>query len=377
MKKIIIFALSVLIFFCTAFAQDATNTTDWAQTAAADLDYMYQTYRDNHAGGIDPENPNFNKKLEKEYKKARKKALKVKTEFEYQKTLKGFLSPFNDGHMNVSFKNREFAEFFIKKSLLQNFKELRRPISFEIFNDNSLWVYLNTFLGKESEFKTLAEKLKEEKNREIIVLDLRYNGGGNSENGRYILDSVYNKDYIDYMDFEVNKNTRDYYRATQWASDSFEEAARFFDAQASTEKARKCLADAVKKGEKVCRHSEEKKNLPQVNNTNNSRVYAFTDNVCFSACLYIMDILKGIGSVVQIGLETDGDTKYMQMWNAQLPSGFGQFSISYHGVLGRARKDNETYKPDYRYKGDINDTKAIQSWVIELDKKLNKKRQRN
>ena len=72
MKKMLFFCLAI-VYGSLLFAQD----NNWAKTAASDLDFMYQMYRDNHAAGIDPNNPAFNKKLEKYYKQAHKKAMKA------------------------------------------------------------------------------------------------------------------------------------------------------------------------------------------------------------------------------------------------------------------------------------------------------------
>ncbi|MGB2579895.1 hypothetical protein AAIR98_001814 [Elusimicrobium simillimum] len=371
MKKLSFLFLSILLA-SSIFAQSETN---WAKTAVTDLDYMHQMYRDNHAGGVDPENPTFNKKLEKEYKKARKNALKAKTEFDYQKSLRGFLTPFKDGHMSVWFNNKEYMSSFIKKSSLKNFKQLRKPISIENFADNSAWVYINTFNEKEGLFSKLVPELKKLKNKDIIVFDVRYNGGGSSYNGELLLSALYGKQYIDYVKQQVFKDEKEYYRATEWSLKSFKEAAKFYDVEEQTKDEIACLADAIADGKDICWYKEEKENISSAQKEPvAARVYVLTDNVCFSACLDFMDIIKGIGNITQIGQATDGDTKYMQKRDAELPSGLGKFSISYNGYINRPRKDNETYKPDYKFKGDMDDTKAIQEWIIKLDKKIQDKK---
>jgi len=373
MKKVIALIIAVLIFCPVLFAAQDANQLNWAQTAVKDLDYMYQMYRDNHAGGIDPENPGFNKELEKEYKKARKKALKAKTELDYQKALVSFLAPFKDGHMRVQFNNKSFARFFFKKSLLKNLKELRKPLSYEEFGGDNVWIFLNTFGGPSKIFADFAPEIEKLKDKNIIVLDLRYNGGGNSYSGYRILYSLYGKDYISYIKQKVEENQRWYYRVTQWSLDSLKKAHKFYGGDEKTEKS---MEDALSKGEDIYwpdAESNEKSSPALAADNLHAKIYVLTDNFCFSACLMFMDVIRGTGDIVQIGRETGGDTKYMQMWNEDLPSGLGNFSISYTGILNRPRKDNEVYKPDYKYKDDMDDTKAIQSWVIELDKKLKKK----
>jgi acyl-CoA-binding protein len=369
MKRLIISVISIIIFAQICFAQ-----TNWSETAVKDLDYMYQMYRDNHAGGVDPENPGFNKKLEKEYKKAFKKALKAKTEYDYQKALISFLTPFRDGHMRVEFNHSIYPYNF--KPIVND--TLRKPISWESFGNNNAWVYMNTFNGKNliETYRKFMPELAKIKNKNIIVLDVRYNAGGNSMLGYLMLAKLYGDQFVESIIKKTHKNESSYFRATPWVVEQLKKLKTEFGYNSDWEVDK--TKQAIKDGKNIVwlwssESQDDTKASPAVADLK-SKVYVLTDKHCFSACLDFMDIVKEIGGIVQVGQETGGDTKYVQLGEFALPSGNGLIKISYTGHSGRVRKDNETYKPDYKFKGDMSDTKAIQQWIINLDKKINKKR---
>ncbi|WP_424245146.1 hypothetical protein Dip510_000229 [Elusimicrobium posterum] len=360
MRKIIL-----LIFLCTLAAGNifAQENTNWAKTAITDLDYMYQMYRDNHVAVVDPENPKFKKKLEKEYKKARKRALKAKTEKEYQAALKSMLTPFKDGHIKVIFND----ELNAAGNMYKEDVGYTKPLSLEKFGKNNAWVYIHTLGEEKEEYEKLAGQLESNSDKDIIVLDVRYNGGGMSSNGNIILGGLYGEEYVEAVQEKLMGNMAVFFRVTPWIISKLEEQ------ESVSPEAMKELKEALQKNEEIKRFKIKTdfkySEIPQTNIK--SKVYVLTNGGCFSSCLDFMDMLKTIGNVTQVGRETGADTKYPHVARAYLPSGNGRFLIAIKGWFGRVRDDNETYKPDYVYKGDINDTKTIQNWIIQLDGKRN------
>ncbi|MCL2888238.1 MAG: S41 family peptidase [Elusimicrobia bacterium] len=365
MKKIVL-SLTISFFaFCAAFAQTETN---WAQTAVTDLDYMYQMYRDNHGGAADPDNPGFKKKLDKEYKHARGLALKAKTEYDYQKALVSLLAPFKDVHMRVDFNNKIYPYTF--KRVVD--ETLRHPTSVESFGGNNAWIYMNTFESSDrtcrdifEAYSKLAPELEKLKNKDIIVLDLRYNVGGCFGIGDIILSALYGEKYVDAAKNNSYHSAIHYLRATPWVAQSMA------DTGDSVENVN-TMKQAIKDGQPYMEGWKGSGVLTSLPATDlKARVYVLTDQYCVSACLNFMDTVKETNAV-QIGRETNKDTRYVRGNRAALPSGLGRIIIAYERISGRYRKDNEAYKPDYKFKDDMNDTVALQNWILELDKKINK-----
>ena len=366
MKKFVL-PLIFLFAFCALFAQNGTN---WAQTAVLDLDYMYQMYSDNHAGVVDSDNPAFKKKLDKEYKKARRLALKAKTEYDYQKALVTLLAPFKDVHMRVDFNNKVFPYTF--KTPVD--ESLRRPVSVENFGDNSAWIYMNTFVNADHSckdifeaYEKLAPEIEKLKNKDIIVLDVRYNGGGCFGLSNIVLRALYGDKYVEAANNNSYHGAIHYLRATPWVAQSMA------DTGDSAENVNK-LKQAIKDGQLFMtgwQGAGVQTPLPPTDLK--ARVYVLTDGKCVSACLNFMDTVKETNAV-QIGRETNGDTRYVRGNSAVLPSGSGEITIAYERISGRRRKDNETYKPGFKFKGDMNDTAALQKWILDLDTKLNKRK---
>lgn len=94
------------------------------------------------------------------------------------------------------------------------------------------------------------------------------------------------------------------------------------------------------------------------------RVYVVTDSACASACLDAMDLWKALG-VIQVGRETSADTLYMEVRAERLPSDLVWAVVPTKVYRGRLRGDNEAYRPDHVYNGDMSDTDALQAWILE------------
>jgi len=349
MKKLIL-ALLCLCLAPLSFAQDKRY---WGNTALNDVHGIYWTYKTYHAGIVDPGSGDFYYKLYANYRKYSKKAYKVKTEAQYQKVLKDYMKAFNDGHVFVVF-DKDITPAKDAKDL----RALRHPLAVEMFGGNNAWVYLPTFDVPTDTYKNFAPELEKAKNADIIVLDLRYNTGGNSYNGDIVLEALYGKDFAQNNKNKVYKNQRRYIRLSDFSVNAIKQKYHADYAQK--------VEEAFKRGETIYWNEPYAGEYKEMEPPLKSKVYVLTDGNCFSACLNFMDQLKGIKGITQIGHETGGDTKYMEMSYAPLNSNLGKFAISYVGYTNRPRKDNETYKPDLKYKDDISDTAKIQQWILAI-----------
>ncbi|MNG18437.1 hypothetical protein D3C84_1025030 [compost metagenome] len=58
-----------------------------------------------------------------------------------------------------------------------------------------------------------------------------------------------------------------------------------------------------------------------------------------------------------------GDTLYIDIGSQALPSG-AQFWLPLKVWRGRVLGNNQSHDPRYSFDGDINDTSAVQQWVL-------------
>jgi len=87
-----------------------------------------------------------------------------------------------------------------------------------------------------------------------------------------------------------------------------------------------------------------------------------TDRYCFSSCLMAVDLFRRVGAM-QVGEATDISTRYMEVRTVTLPSGLRNFSTLMK--VARGAGDFGPYTPDRIYGGDLSDTAAVKTWVLD------------
>ncbi|WP_293382953.1 S41 family peptidase [Phenylobacterium sp.] len=91
------------------------------------------------------------------------------------------------------------------------------------------------------------------------------------------------------------------------------------------------------------------------------RLIVLTDNKCFSSCLVVVDDFRSLGAY-QVGQATDAATRYSEVREIYLPSGYSMFS-TLQAVQVDADPDIGPFEPALAYDGDIADTAALERWV--------------
>ena len=94
------------------------------------------------------------------------------------------------------------------------------------------------------------------------------------------------------------------------------------------------------------------------------RLVLVTDFVCFSSCLMMPPLFRGLGAL-HVGDGTDFSTRYMEVRGFPLPSGLGTFStlqkVSFSSPARLGPFDPETFFP-----GRMDDTAALEAWIQKL-----------
>ncbi|MBD9469155.1 peptidase S41 [Pseudoxanthomonas sp. PXM01] len=260
---------------------------------------------------------------------------------------------------------------------------LRAPVGLQSWPGLS-WLSLGTFDGNPqsddygalvslvADVQAQAESLREG----VIVLDVRGNTGGSSHWSRRIAESLWGPAAVqratqksDGVDWRVSatniqhiRTLRD--RVAAAPSPDVEQVAWLSAVLAG-------LEQAQQQGLALWRQADDETGDPEPATPAGSgsverapRVYVVTDSACASACLDAMDLWKALG-VIQVGRETSADTLYMEVRAERLPSDLVWAVVPTKVYRGRLRGDNEAYRPDHVYNGDMSDTEALQAWILE------------
>jgi hypothetical protein len=95
-------------------------------------------------------------------------------------------------------------------------------------------------------------------------------------------------------------------------------------------------------------------------------VFLLTDPGCGSACLDFADLLLGLPGVTQVGLPTFADAVYVDVNDAELPSGLATLSYGMKVFRHRVRANNQWYEPKYRWPGGPMTGEALAKWLRAL-----------
>lgn len=209
-----------------------------------------------------------------------------------------------------------------------------------------------------------------------LVLDVRANLGGASAAGARLAAALWGADFI--ADHRPRHTSTDW-RASQFNLDQINTIASQVEAGLGRDSEIYAEIATIRDGIQASVEAEEayfEVEQPHPTQTGAqanalpARIFLLTDQTCISACLDFVDLIMGLPDVTQIGRETGGDTLYLEVVFAELPSRTGR--IAYPGAVhrGRARGVNETWTPSEVWPGDITDTASLEAWVTMLADEL-------
>ncbi|TXK59624.1 S41 family peptidase [Alkalisalibacterium limincola] len=194
-----------------------------------------------------------------------------------------------------------------------------------------------------------------------VVLDMRGNGGGNSQHGARVLSILYGEDAVGAIvgsfDWTVD------WRASpgnlaELRKQTFR-GEQFFDD----------MAASIEAGRPFHRTSQPPTATaePGAASPFSGKVFALTDGACASACLDFMDVALRLPGVTHIGLPTSADAVYIDNRSERLPSGLSVISFGMKVYRNRVRANNEYYTPSLRWPGGLMTDEAVAAWVKELN----------
>jgi hypothetical protein len=210
----------------------------------------------------------------------------------------------------------------------------------------------------------------------FVVLDMRGNGGGNSQYGQLIADALLGAPQSParpaaagacgkvWRVSERNFRQLAYYRDTlgpRMGKEALEQFTREYES----------MAAARAKGERFtgpprCPGGPAAAGPAITHARNRGRIVLLTDNSCFSSCLLVTEMFRRRGAF-HVGEATDANTNYMEVREDRLPSGLSMFS-TLQAVAPASPSQMGPFAPEVAYQGRIADTAAVEAWVLGLVK---------
>ena len=201
-----------------------------------------------------------------------------------------------------------------------------------------------------------------------VVIDLRGNGGGNSQWGDDVAAALWGRAPVDTidagadgtLDWRVSPRNRDTIRreAALMRTDGHAAEATEWDGLVRR------MGQALKTGQPLLRVDDPPSApAPIAPSPFAHRVLVLTEPHCASACLDFVDLLDRLPGTERIGLPTGADTDYLDLATAPLPSGQATLEYAMKVYRRRARGVNVAYQPAVRWPGGVMTDASIAAWV--------------
>lgn len=251
------------------------------------------------------------------------------------------------------------------------------PQALQNLGGGRYWVHASNFAPSAVENASLEKMLDALKNiddAKLVVLDTRGNRGGNSLVGARILSALLGGPFVESLD----RSSRSYamWRVSPLALATLNSAlasmesdyGKTSDAYKFVSGLRESMSAALVERKDWLRQPDTSSLDQDRSKDSNPKTFKgqlvlVTDSFCASACLDFADAVLAVPRATHFGLSTSGDTLYIDIGSQVLPSG-AQFWLPLKVWRGRVRGNNQSYDPQYVFDGDINDTPAVQKWVL-------------
>lgn len=304
-----------------------------------------------------------------------------------------FLTPLKECAFEIDDKVINFPLAWQRISLCdwnERIKELNRIRTAQEFGiretaHGGVWVSIPSFNAKSPQnlaaLNQIIDKIGQYQKADYIVIDLRGNGGGNSAFGEKLIEQLFGKETLEWLDNKYNTFAE--WRASKISISYLESALQYLEkalgkdspVYESFTQDLVNIKEAVKRGIPLVRSAESQK-WPEAGATPpptplKAKIFVVTDGFCGSSCLSFCDLILHYPGVIQVGLPTFGDNAYTEAMQIPLPSGLGTLIMSVKILRNLPRKDYAPYSPQYRFEGNMDDTPALEEWIWQIiqDKK--------
>lgn len=235
------------------------------------------------------------------------------------------------------------------------------------------WIHISNFMldAKDHlDFEALLNKIRMLSSADAVVLDTRGNSGGNSLIGTRLIYALLKES------MPAQENSTALWRISSQAKATLESHRHSaMQTEGSDGFVYKFLSDLIEsmklasiRGEnfveQISTSIEKDKNSAKNTRPFKGKIVLITDSNCGSSCLNFVDEVMQIPGTLHVGNTTSADTRYTDVATVALPSG-AKLWVPLKVWIGRRRQDNIPYVPEIAFDGDLNDTNALQAWILD------------
>lgn len=207
---------------------------------------------------------------------------------------------------------------------------------------------------------------------DLVVVDVRGNGGGSASLGLQPVFALWTTDYVldrfptaEGLSWRVSPGNIAFLEES-----SLPRLVRNFGAESEQvsemEAQISAMRAAMMQGDRIWDAPRSDEVRGGGDSPVRGEVVLLTDGYCFSSCLTLADAVLALDNVTHAGARTRADAVYIDNRSETLPSGLGRLGFSMKVYRGRVRGHNEAYIPAHVFPGDLTDTAAVEAWLLAL-----------
>lgn len=238
-----------------------------------------------------------------------------------------------------------------------------------VFDGRGSWISMPYFSVKDKsqqdEIEGVISLMPSLRNNDVIIVDLRGNHGGQSFWGTKALEALYGDELPSpqsngFDRWRISKDNlatlKDKYLPFLKATMG-ENSSEFLYIE---ETIRKMENGASPFAESRIADSETLKSFEPLFK---GKLVVVTDSDCASSCLTFLSQVLQIPAVIHVGQETTGNSPYVEGRKVEIPSKLGNLFFPMKIVPIDPKEYFKPFTPLHIYDGDIQETKALESWI--------------
>jgi hypothetical protein len=226
----------------------------------------------------------------------------------------------------------------------------------------------------------MLASLERHRDAEIVIVDVRGNGGGSSYWSEPFIRHLYGEAFWEWLRHERLRQRASLYVEHRVSADNLahfesllprviEQAGEGSEMHRFLLQLIEGIRTALENGEALFRvdagAAAVEGGPPAAEPAFVGRLIYLTDGICVSACLDFTDVVMMLPRAIHAGQPTSSDTPYMEVRAVPLPSNLAVLNFATKVYRGARRDAAGYYTPQFLYAGDIRDTTRLETWLAE------------
>ena len=361
--KIITTALVVFISISNScYGANSSSKKSWASLTQQDVKFSYEAIQRIAPYTFFQSEPELSAWLKKGYTQALAQAEHASSYDTYKAVLQKYINGFNIEHLEVSFQANKLTRPSNKQKI--------NTVSYRKFLNNSIWITIPSFQAGsgfnhpklEESLQRLTVILPKFRNKDLIIFDVRGNGGGSSDLARPLIVSLYSKEYLLSLGSSFIWNQKWIY-----IDSLFSGSDEYYSSNLKYKR-------AMEKGENLYEGNfwpifygqNTNQSFNKQINPVHAHVIILSDSRCGSMCYQFTRTLLDLPNTILIGVTPDTMGRLTNPYIIELPSQQANLSIGTREMIAPSYAFGHDLKPKYTFKGDITKDSDVRKWIFNL-----------